>query len=142
MICFLGNVLVGIKIVFLLDCPLVLPLLKHRGVTKKIRIPSKEIPLNNSIDKIKSSANWIVLEILTHITSNFHPTMSNFPHYHWAVLILSNLSPFLSSSPLFLYQEKQPFLHFGNKWLCARGRHTKTKSKNYLLKNFLSVHVI
>ena len=29
---FLGNVLVRVRVVFLLDCPLVLPLLKHRGV--------------------------------------------------------------------------------------------------------------
>ena len=29
---FLGNILVGVKVAFLLDCPLVLSLLKHRGV--------------------------------------------------------------------------------------------------------------
>ena len=29
---FLGNVLVGVRVVFLPDCPLVLSLLKHRGV--------------------------------------------------------------------------------------------------------------
>ena len=29
---FLGNVLVGVRVAFLLDCPLVLSLLKHRGV--------------------------------------------------------------------------------------------------------------
>ena len=29
---FLGNILVGVKVVFLLDCPLVLSLLRHRGV--------------------------------------------------------------------------------------------------------------
>ena len=29
---FLGNVLVGVRIVFLPDCPLVLSLLKHRGI--------------------------------------------------------------------------------------------------------------
>ena len=29
---FLGNILVEVKVVFLLDCPLVLSLLKHRDV--------------------------------------------------------------------------------------------------------------
>ena len=29
---FLGNVLVGVRVVFLLDCPLILSLLKHKGV--------------------------------------------------------------------------------------------------------------
>ena len=29
---FLGNVLVWVKVVFLLNCPLILSLLKHRGV--------------------------------------------------------------------------------------------------------------
>ena len=29
---FLGNVLVGVRVVFLRNCPLVLSLLKHRGV--------------------------------------------------------------------------------------------------------------
>ena len=29
---FLGNVLVGVKVVFLSDCPLILFLLKHRSV--------------------------------------------------------------------------------------------------------------
>ena len=29
---FLGNVLVGVRVVFLLDCPLVLFLLKYKGV--------------------------------------------------------------------------------------------------------------
>ena len=29
---FLGNVLVGVRVVFLLDCPLILSLLKHRDV--------------------------------------------------------------------------------------------------------------
>ena len=29
---FLGHVLVGIKVIFLLDCPLVLSLLKYKGV--------------------------------------------------------------------------------------------------------------
>ena len=51
---FLGNVLVGVKVVFLPDCPLVLSLLKHKGVgaffNKKMRIPNRENPLNNSID--------------------------------------------------------------------------------------------
>ena len=29
---FLGNVLVGVKVIFFPDCPLVLSLLKHRGI--------------------------------------------------------------------------------------------------------------
>ena len=29
---FLGNVLMGVRIAFLSDCPLILSLLKHRGV--------------------------------------------------------------------------------------------------------------
>ena len=29
---FLGNVLVGVRVVFFLDCPLILSLLKHRDV--------------------------------------------------------------------------------------------------------------
>ena len=29
---FLSNIFVGVRIVFLLNCPLVLPLLKHRDV--------------------------------------------------------------------------------------------------------------
>ena len=29
---FLGNILVGVRVIFLLDCLLVLSLLKHRGV--------------------------------------------------------------------------------------------------------------
>ena len=51
---FLGNVLVGVRVVFLPDCPLVLSLLKNRGVgiflNKKMRIPNNESSLNNSID--------------------------------------------------------------------------------------------
>ena len=45
----------GVKVVFLPDCPLVLSLLKHKDVgaffnQKKMRIPNRENPLNNSID--------------------------------------------------------------------------------------------
>ena len=29
---FLGNVLVGVRVVFLLNCPLILSLHKHRGI--------------------------------------------------------------------------------------------------------------
>ena len=51
---FLGNILVGVRVVFLPNCPLVLSLLKHRGVgiflNKKMRIPNNESSLNNSID--------------------------------------------------------------------------------------------
>ena len=48
---FLGNVLVGVRVVFLPNCPLVLSLLKYRGVgiflNKKMRIPNNESSLNN-----------------------------------------------------------------------------------------------
>ena len=51
---FLGNVLVGVRIVFLPNCPLVLSLLKHRGIwvflNQKMRISNKENPLNSNID--------------------------------------------------------------------------------------------
>ena len=44
-----------VRVVFLPNCPLVLSLLKHRGIgaflnKKKMRIPNRENPLNNSID--------------------------------------------------------------------------------------------
>ena len=46
---FLGNVLVGVRVVFLPDCPLVLSVLKHRGVgaflNKKNEDPKWEKPL-------------------------------------------------------------------------------------------------
>ena len=29
---FLGNILVGVRVIYLLDCPLILSLLKYRGV--------------------------------------------------------------------------------------------------------------
>ena len=52
---FLGNVLVGVKVIFLLNCPLVLSLHKHKGVrvffNQKMRIPNRGSSLNNSIDK-------------------------------------------------------------------------------------------
>ena len=45
----------GVRVVFLPDCPLVLSLLKHRGIGAflniKMRNPNKRSPLNNSIDK-------------------------------------------------------------------------------------------
>ena len=51
---FLDNVLLGIRVALLPDCPLVLYLFKHRGVghfwTKKMRNPNRESPLNNNID--------------------------------------------------------------------------------------------
>ena len=51
---FLGNVLVEVKVIFLLDCPLVLPLFKYRSVrlflNKKLRNPNRGSPLNNSTD--------------------------------------------------------------------------------------------
>ena len=62
---FLSNVLVGVRVVFLLDCPLVLSLLKHRSVgvflNKKMRIPNGGSPLNSSIlqDQWISFLDWI-----------------------------------------------------------------------------------
>ena len=53
---FLGNVLVGVRVAFLPEYPLVLFLIKHRGVgaflNKKIRNPNRGSPLNSRID------NW------------------------------------------------------------------------------------
>ena len=53
---FLGNVLVGVRVVFLPSCPVVLSLLKYRGIraflNKKNEEPKQEKPLNSSIDKI------------------------------------------------------------------------------------------
>ena len=45
----------GVRIIFLPDCPLVLSPLKHRGVRtflnkKKMKIPNRKSPLNSSID--------------------------------------------------------------------------------------------
>ena len=43
----------GVRVVFLPDCPLVLSLLKHRGIGAflniKMRNPNKRSPLNNNI---------------------------------------------------------------------------------------------
>ena len=51
---FLDNVLVGVRVVFLPDYPLVLSLLNHRGIGTflniKMRNPNRENLLNNSID--------------------------------------------------------------------------------------------
>ena len=45
----------GVKVVFLSDCPLVLSLFKHRDVkvflNKKIKNQNRKNPLNSSIDK-------------------------------------------------------------------------------------------
>ena len=45
----------GVKVIFLLNCPLVLSLLKHKSVraflNKKMRNPNRKNPLNNSIDR-------------------------------------------------------------------------------------------
>ena len=46
---FLGNVLVGVRVVFLLDCLLVLSLFKHRSIQgflnkKKLESQTKEAP--------------------------------------------------------------------------------------------------
>ena len=46
----------GVKVIFLPDCPLVLSLLKHRDIWAflniKMRNPNRGSPLNNSIKKI------------------------------------------------------------------------------------------
>ena len=52
---FVDNVLVGVRVVFLPNCPLVLSLLKYKDVRafkkkKKLRIPNKGSNLNSSID--------------------------------------------------------------------------------------------
>ena len=39
---FLGTVLVGVKVVFLPDCPLVLSLLQHRGVGAFLKQQNKD----------------------------------------------------------------------------------------------------
>ena len=53
---FLGNVLVEVIVVFLLDYPLVLSLLKHRGagafLNQKIKTPNRRNLLNNSTSLI------------------------------------------------------------------------------------------
>ena len=65
---FLGNVLLGVRVAFLPYCPLVLSLLKHRGVghfwTKKMKNPNRESLLNSSTndslirENIKHISNW------------------------------------------------------------------------------------
>ena len=44
----------GVKVIFLSDCPLILSLLKHRDIGAflniKMRNPNRRSPLNNSID--------------------------------------------------------------------------------------------
>ena len=66
---FLGNVLVEVRVAFLLDCHLVLSLLKHKGVgvflNKKIRNPNRGSPLNNSIDASLLDCP-LVLSLLKH----------------------------------------------------------------------------
>ena len=51
---FVGNILVGVRVVFLTNCLLVFPLLKYRVVralwTKKMKIPNRESLLNSNID--------------------------------------------------------------------------------------------
>ena len=50
---FLGHVLVGVQVVFLLDCPLVLSLLKHRDVRAVLN--QKNLISNKFIDIKKGS---------------------------------------------------------------------------------------
>ena len=40
---FLGNVLVGVRVVFLPDCPLVLSLLKHRSIGAFLNQKNEEL---------------------------------------------------------------------------------------------------
>ena len=54
---FLDNVLVGVRVIFLLDYPLILSLLKYRSIgaffnKKKIKNPNRRNSLNNSIGLI------------------------------------------------------------------------------------------
>ena len=51
---FLGNVLVGVKVIFLPNYPLVLSIFKHRDVRaflskKKMKNSNRRSPLNNSV---------------------------------------------------------------------------------------------
>ena len=59
----------GVRVVFLPDCPLVLSLLKHKGVgvflNKKIRNPNRGSPLYNSIDASLPNCP-LVLSLLKH----------------------------------------------------------------------------
>ena len=46
---FLGNVLVGVRVVFLLDCPLVLFLLKYKGIRTFLNKKNKESKQGKSL---------------------------------------------------------------------------------------------
>ena len=76
----------GVKIIFLPDCPLVLSLLKHRDIGTflniKMRNPNRENPLNNSIDKSMS-----LLEVGRH----FNVKVKIYYFYQFTIL-----TPFLS----------------------------------------------
>ena len=60
---FVGNNLVGFRVVFLPDCPLTLSLLKYRGCKgifepKKIKIPNRRSPLTQFL--------WYIIIIYVH----------------------------------------------------------------------------
>ena len=71
MVLSLGKDLVGVRVAFLPNYPLVLSLLKHRGVgaflNLKIRNPNRESPLNNSI--------YIYIYILAEAERKWVPTI-------------------------------------------------------------------
>ena len=46
---FLGNVLVGVRVVFLPECPLVLSLLKHRDVGAFFELKNEEFKQGKSL---------------------------------------------------------------------------------------------
>ena len=46
---FLGNVLVGVRVVFLPDCPLVLSLLKHRSIGAFLNQKNEELKQEKSL---------------------------------------------------------------------------------------------
>ena len=58
----------GVKIVFLPDCPLILSLLKHKGVraflNKKMKNPNRGSPLNSSIDKLHLLSYFLIIFLI------------------------------------------------------------------------------
>lgn len=99
----------------------------------------KKVCLKN-MSQLYSTCTWLTYNLidLTWSARLPHLLPSNnfkFPYYYQAIIMLSNLSPSLCQV-LSFYTKREPFLHFGNRWLRARGSHSKTKSKMYLLNIF------
>ena len=65
----------GVRVVFLLDCSLILSLLKHRGVgaflNQKIRILNRRSSLNSSINKLHKKYIYIYIYIHIYILLSF-----------------------------------------------------------------------